>query len=82
MRSVFRVAELQEGFNGDLANNQTIFMILEGPMIIAATAALAVFHPGVSFAGNWSAAAWSLRKKDYAEVRSKADTSSVELQQV
>lgn len=61
IRSVYRVVELQGGFNGTVANNQTAFMILEGPMIILATFALTVLHPGYAFAGNWHLAAWSLR---------------------
>jgi hypothetical protein len=61
VRSVYRVAELQGGFDGRIANNQTVFMIFEGPMIILATFALTVCHPGYAFAGQWHAAAWSLR---------------------
>lgn len=47
IRSCFRLAELQEGFSGHLANDELLFMILEGPMIIAAVAVLTVWHPGV-----------------------------------
>jgi len=31
-------------------------MVLEGPMIIIATGALAAFHPGVGFNGQWNLA--------------------------
>lgn len=62
IRSIYRVVELQGGFNGAVANNQTAFMVLEGPMIIVAIGALTLYHPGYSFAGNWHAASWSLRK--------------------
>jgi hypothetical protein len=55
IRCIFRVAELQAGFSGPLANNETLFMILEGPMIIIAVLALTVFHPGLAFTGNWAA---------------------------
>ncbi|KAI9833950.1 MAG: hypothetical protein M1819_003459 [Sarea resinae] len=61
IRSIFRVAELAGGFDGKVANNEPAFMVLEGPMIIIAAVALTVFHPGFSFGGEWSAAAWSLR---------------------
>ncbi|KAF2144367.1 uncharacterized protein K452DRAFT_222702 [Aplosporella prunicola CBS 121167] len=54
VRCCFRVAELNEGFNGELANDEVIFMILEGPMIILACACLTVFHPGISFGGRWA----------------------------
>ncbi|KAK5044382.1 hypothetical protein LTR84_011332 [Exophiala bonariae] len=47
IRSCYRLAELQEGFDGNLANDEVLFMILEGPMIIAAVAVLTICHPGV-----------------------------------
>lgn len=62
-RSVYRVAELAGGFDGTIANDEVLFEVLEGPMIMIATIALTVFHPGFSFEGLWSAAGWSLRKK-------------------
>ncbi|KAI1625272.1 RTA1 like protein-domain-containing protein [Exophiala viscosa] len=46
IRCVFRVAELQGGFGGRLANDQVLFMVFEGPMIIIAVAVLTLFHPG------------------------------------
>jgi len=61
IRSVYRVAELQGGFGGKIANDQTVFMIFEGPMIIVATLILTVLHPGFAFSGKWHTAAWSLR---------------------
>lgn len=60
---MYRVAELAEGFDGTLANNEVLFEILEGPMIMIATISLTVFHPGLSFGSQWSAAGWSLRTK-------------------
>ncbi|TEA15886.1 Sphingoid long-chain base transporter RSB1 [Colletotrichum sidae] len=62
IRSVYRVAELQEGFNGPIANDEVSFMILEGPMIILALLAVTVLHPGIGFGGQWSDAAWSLKQ--------------------
>ncbi|OJD32674.1 rta1 domain protein [Diplodia corticola] len=56
VRCVYRVAELKEGFNGELANDELLFMILEGPMIIGAVLVLTVFHPGLAFAGRWAEA--------------------------
>lgn len=64
IRSVYRVVELQGGFNGTVANNQAGFMVFEGPMIIIACAVLTVLHPGYAFAGRWSEAVWSLRKRN------------------
>ena len=60
---MYRVAELAGGFDGALANDEVLFEILEGPMIMIATISVTVFHPGFSFAGLWSAAGWSLRTK-------------------
>lgn len=56
VRSVFRVAELKGGFHSSLANNQVLFMILEGAMIGIATLCLTVFHPGICFGGQWGEA--------------------------
>jgi hypothetical protein len=63
IRSIYRVVELQGGFNGTVASNEKAFMVLEGPMIILATFLLTIFHPGIAFNGMWNAASWSLREK-------------------
>jgi RTA1 like protein len=47
IRSVFRVAELQQGFQSRFANNEITFMVLEGGMIVVATIALTALHPGL-----------------------------------
>ncbi|KEF59046.1 uncharacterized protein A1O9_03889 [Exophiala aquamarina CBS 119918] len=52
IRSTFRLAELQEGFSGHLANDEVLFMILEGPMIIVAVAVLTIWHPGLVCGAN------------------------------
>jgi len=39
-------------------------MILEGAMIIIAISSLTIFHPGVSFAGQWTEADFTLRKRE------------------
>ncbi|KAL8890481.1 MAG: hypothetical protein Q9192_005865 [Flavoplaca navasiana] len=54
IRSIFRVAELQEGFNGHLANDEVTFMILEGAMVAIASIALTLPHPGMVFGQNWN----------------------------
>lgn len=61
IRSIFRVAELWEGFTGDLWNNQTDFMVLDGCMIAIAAVCLTAFHPGLAFGGQWRAADWSFK---------------------
>ncbi|KAL8739814.1 MAG: hypothetical protein Q9190_007419 [Brigantiaea leucoxantha] len=54
IRSIYRVAELQGGFDGSLANDQTTFIILESVMVAIATIALTTTHPGLIFGKNWS----------------------------
>ena len=53
------MAELQSGFGSKLANDQVSFMILEGPMVVVATSALTIFHPGMCLHGQWSASGWT-----------------------
>lgn len=62
IRSIFRVAELWEGFTGSLWNNQTDFMVLDGAMIAIAALCLMLFHPGLAFGGFWEKANWSFKK--------------------
>ncbi|KAL8826713.1 MAG: hypothetical protein Q9170_007300 [Blastenia crenularia] len=54
VRSIFRVAELQGGFDGSLANDEITFMILEGTMVSIASIALTALHPGFIFSKTWS----------------------------
>ncbi|KAL5001711.1 sphingoid long-chain base transporter [Aspergillus recurvatus] len=55
IRSVFRVAELSNGFDSHLANDEVAFMVLEGTMISIAALALSTGgHPGIGFQGRWS----------------------------
>jgi hypothetical protein len=53
IRSVFRVAELRDGFQSKLAGNEVAFMVLEGGMIVVATVFLTVFHPGHCLGVSW-----------------------------
>lgn len=62
IRSVYRVAELQQGFKGPIANNEVSFMILEGPMVFLAVLAMTVLHPDIAFGGKLSSAAWSVKQ--------------------
>ncbi|KAI9755882.1 MAG: hypothetical protein M4579_004095 [Chaenotheca gracillima] len=82
IRSVFRVAELSEGYDGALANDEITFMTLEGTMIAITTLCLTIFHPGVSFQGRWKDGDFSLRAKknvtsaDIQEQKRASGTSS------
>lgn len=62
IRSIFRVAELWEGFSGKLWNDEVDFMILDGAMVGLACLLLCIWHPGPAFGQQWGAADWSLRK--------------------
>ena len=42
VRSIFRVAELQSGFDSELANDEVALMILEGAMMVLAVGLLTV----------------------------------------
>ncbi|KAH7323645.1 RTA1 like protein-domain-containing protein [Rhexocercosporidium sp. MPI-PUGE-AT-0058] len=60
IRSCFRVAELVDGFRSKLANDEVLFMTLEGAMIILATLILTFFHPGRYFRREmWKESGWS-----------------------
>ncbi|KAK5168375.1 phospholipid-translocating ATPase rsb1 [Saxophila tyrrhenica] len=68
IRSIFRVVELWQGFEGELWNNETDFMILDGAMIAIAVICLTGMHPGFAFGrGMWVAANWTFKtRKDGA----------------
>ena len=73
-RSIFRAMELWGGFAGDLWNNETEFLILDGAMIAFAVLLLTVLHPGPAFGAEWHSANWSLRtKKGKKSAREGAD---------
>ncbi|KAK7725843.1 hypothetical protein SLS63_007835 [Diaporthe eres] len=51
VRCAYRLAELHEGYGGDLVRDEALFIGLEGVMIIIAVFCLMVGHPGLVF-GN------------------------------
>ncbi|OBS22523.1 hypothetical protein FPOA_08860 [Fusarium poae] len=77
IRTAYRVAELSAGYHSKLAENETVFMLLEGSMVVIATTAMAVTHPGVSFQGQWDQANFRLKKTEDARnsTRSSYDIS-------
>ncbi|KAK5446349.1 Envelope glycoprotein gp160 [Exophiala xenobiotica] len=48
VRCSFRVAELSKGFGSALANNQVLFMVLDGAMMSVAVLVLTGGHPGLA----------------------------------
>jgi len=49
MRSIYRVAELSEGWEGALMKNQHLFIGFEGAMVVVAVLVLNLWHPGFCF---------------------------------
>lgn len=63
-RSVYRCVELSGGFGGHLfTNDEVLFMILEGAMIVVACGFLTALHPGVCFQGAWRDVNTSLKNE-------------------
>lgn len=53
VRCSFRVAELSKGFSSSLANNEVMFMVLDGAMMSIAVIVLTVGHPGPALGNMW-----------------------------
>ncbi|KAG0646167.1 Efflux pump himE [Hyphodiscus hymeniophilus] len=63
-RSVYRCVELSGGFNGTLfVNDEALFMVMEGVMIVLATSCLTFLHPAVAFQGAWDEAVFHFRTR-------------------
>ncbi|KAK9384640.1 hypothetical protein V1515DRAFT_363717 [Lipomyces mesembrius] len=78
-RSVYHVAELSQGFQGTLANQEVTFMILEGAMIFIAAGAQTLLQPGYCFQKSWDAADFSTsrtKKMDIKEGVAVSDMNS------
>ncbi len=46
VRSIFRVAELSDGFDGPIIKIQWLFIVFEGVLLATAVIALCICHPG------------------------------------
>ncbi|KAK9490407.1 RTA1 like protein-domain-containing protein [Lipomyces doorenjongii] len=76
-RSVYRVAELSQGFHGSLANQEVTFMILEGAMIFIAAGSQTLLHPGYCFQGSWDAADFSLGPSEKIDIKEDVAVSDM-----
>ena len=56
------MAELSRGFGGSLANNEVLFMILDGMMMAIVIILLTLAHPGIILGPMWKAGGFRLRK--------------------
>ncbi|TDL17127.1 RTA1-domain-containing protein [Rickenella mellea] len=57
IRGVYRTIELSDGWNGRIISTQVYFNVLDGAMILLATATLNILHPGYLM----PPAAWNLK---------------------
>lgn len=76
IRSVYRVAELSQGWNGALIKNQSLFIGLEGVMVIVAALALNAFHPGFCFREGYDAKVWSKSRNKKAQEAGASGTDT------
>ena len=77
IRSIYRVAELGEGWEGALIKNQHLFIGLEGAMVLVAVFALNLFHPGYCFREGYDMpVAKKIKGKKGQEVPEEKNTSS------
>jgi ABC-type Co2+ transport system permease subunit len=51
-RCLFRVVELQDGYDGELITHEIPFIILEGVVVVIAVIALFCGHPGLALKGE------------------------------
>ena len=70
IRSIYRVAELSEGWEGALIKNEHLFIGFEGAMVIVAVLLLNIFHPGLCFREGYVAKKYSnlFKRKQKVEV--------------
>lgn len=54
IRSVYRVIEMAQGFEGSLIKNETLFFILEGVMVTLAVLVFNLLHPGWCFRESYA----------------------------
>ncbi|KAK0105075.1 hypothetical protein ONS95_004561 [Cadophora gregata] len=75
-RSVYRVAELAEGWTGSLIKRQWLFVGFEGVMVIVACLALNVFNPAFAFPEGVTGMGGLGSKKKMRKQREKANEGS------
>lgn len=63
IRSLYRAAELWEGFDGELWHHEVEFMVLDGAMISLAVLCVTLLQPGVAFRGQWKAGDWTFKTR-------------------
>ena len=65
VRCAFRCAELSEGFDSELANDEVTFMILDGCMMVITVFVLTAAHPGLTLGDRWNIEPfWGKKKRN------------------
>lgn len=80
-RSVYRVAELSEGWSGHLISTQKYFIGLEGAIVAAGVLSLNAFHPGLCFQEGYEKKTW-FGKKAKRSVSSASNEEAVQAHHV
>jgi hypothetical protein len=78
-RCIYRVVELNAGFDSRLANEEVTFMVLEGALVAIAVLSVSTSHPGLIFRSHWVEADFQLGNKICKATGSS--TTSVEMEQ-
>lgn len=80
VRSIYRVAELSEGWEGALIKNQHLFIGFEGAMVIVAVLVLNIFHPGYCFREGYTQRKYRnlFKKKAKKDILEKEKKGSLE----
>jgi hypothetical protein len=76
IRSVFRVAELSQGWTGPIMKRQDLFIGFEGVMIVIAAVILNIFHPNLCFPDMERFRAKSSKKASKNTPNSSSGTNS------
>jgi hypothetical protein len=52
IRTIYRVVEFADGWNGKVISTQWVFNVFDGTMIVLAMYTLNLFHPGIYLRGE------------------------------
>ncbi|KAI5923183.1 RTA1 like protein-domain-containing protein [Camillea tinctor] len=54
LRTAYRIVNVAEGFESSIAQDETLFLVLDGAMVLIATVLLLTFFPARAFGQSWS----------------------------
>ncbi|PIL31920.1 transporter [Ganoderma sinense ZZ0214-1] len=64
IRSIYRIAEFADGFNGSIAHNQTLFIVFDAVFIFLALVTLNFNHPGILLQATAQTQTYALTNTD------------------